>query len=612
MKHFFKYFLRCAVTALLILCSGCVVCASALTQTEPAQKYDPATEGILSGYYHIDTEKGYIYGISPGTSSKKLKDVCTPATLSVADGNVGTGCSVSLSGGTSKNSTLLAVVMGDPDGDGAVTYSDLSMIETFLLNGSISEIAKQAADINLDGKVSVTDYIKLKEAIDSHNGSDDILFPRKMPKAPAILLMPNKTAAFDLSPLPEGTAGFYSDREELVSISPDGSITAHGIEGSAFVYAVDSEGNVLARRMVTVLDEPARVSFTKKRIVLTRGQSQKTEPIFNHPVFPEITWSSSDTACVTVKDATVLAVGTGKATVYASIDGGSAAQLEIEVVSPISSLSVERTQYKLKPGTAKKLNISVYPENASRVYSLSSSNSSVVAVSDDGTLSALSYGTATVTLTEKYSGLSVCCTVKVCDVKQVAMTFDDGPSNETARMLDFLLANEMKATFFMVGNRLGYVPNTVKRMAAEGHELGYHSYAHSHQPSMPSDQIKSDFERSNDHLMSLTGRSFTVWRTPGGNHDARVLDCIKLPHILWSVDTRDWELRNAEQIYKAIIAQAEDGDIILLHDLYGFSVDAAMKAMAELNAGDFEFVTVTELLSSDGTPPAPSKTYYHN
>ena len=112
-------------------------------------------------------------------------------------------------------------------------------------------------------------------------------------------------------------------------------------------------------------------------------------------------------------------------------------------------------------------------------------------------------------------------------------------------------------------------------------------------------------------MKELTGREFTVWRTPGGDYNSRVLSCVPVPHIMWSVDTLDWKNRNSYSVYSAIMNQARDGSIILMHDLYGTTVDGATQAMKEMLAGDYEFLTVTELLSRKGTAPKPSTNYFN-
>ena len=192
---------------------------------------------------------------------------------------------------------------------------------------------------------------------------------------------------------------------------------------------------------------------------------------------------------------------------------------------------------------------------------------------------------------------------------QVALTFDDGPSTHSAKLLDFLKKNDIHVTFFLVGNRINSYPGTVKRQAAEGHEIGYHSYGHESQTGLSSERITSDFKKADKILSDLTGKHFTLWRTPGGDYNDRVLKAVPLPHIMWSVDTKDWQSRNASSVYHAI-RKAKDGDIVLLHDLYSSTVDGAIKAMEEMNKGDYEFLTVTELLSRKGKAPEKSTNYF--
>ena len=239
-----------------------------------------------------------------------------------------------------------------------------------------------------------------------------------------------------------------------------------------------------------------------------------------------------------------------------------------------------------------------------------SSDTSIAKVSSAGVVTGLQKGTATITVTGKTTGIQATCKVVVGRSKQIALTFDDGPSSHTSRLLDYLEDNEdIKVTFFMVGNRINSYKTSVKRMAEQGHELGYHSYTHKTQTGLSSSQIRSDYNKSNKIIKNLTGQGFTVWRTPGGSYNSRVLQSVPLPHIMWSVDTRDWETKNATKVYNSIMNNAKDGAIILLHDLHGTSVDGAIKAMKKLKAQGYEFVTVTELLSRDGTPPTAGSSY---
>ena len=171
-------------------------------------------------------------------------------------------------------------------------------------------------------------------------------------------------------------------------------------------------------------------------------------------------------------------------------------------------------------------------------------------------------------------------TVSAGESKQLALTFDDGPSVHTEKLLDYMRDKGIHATFFLVANRIPNYPQTVCRQADEGHELGYHSYAHKDQTKLTTERIFKEYQRASRELFELTGKDYTLWRSPGGTFDRRVLEAIPLPHVYWSVDTRDWESKNREAVRKAILSSAQDGAIILLHDLYASSVDGAIAAMA--------------------------------
>ena len=143
----------------------------------------------------------------------------------------------------------------------------------------------------------------------------------------------------------------------------------------------------------------------------------------------------------------------------------------------------------------------------------------------------------------------------------------------------------------------------------DGHEIGYHSYSHKIQTGLTSEQILEDYEKSSQILKDISGAEFTLWRTPGGGYNDRVLNALPLPHIMWSADSYDWQSRNSTAVYNQIMNSSFDGCIVLIHDLYSTSVSGATSAMQDLAAYGYEFVTVTEILSRDGTPPENHKSY---
>lgn len=589
MKNILKFSRKLLIAALAIVLLVTSVSA------DPGVK----PETISSSYYQVDGTM--VRGIAPGTTGEKLRKVCTGGELSAPDGPLATGDQlVDQVGGES----LTVIVTADINGDAKVSITDLLMFKAYLLGGQLNSAAVAAADVNYDGKVTITDFLRIKANL---LGLEQIA-PGRVAAAedPLVLLMPGKTDAWKV----DGAATYQSTDESLVTVDNTGKITALNKEGSAFVYALDHDGQVMDRGIVTVLNEVLTVSLGQDTMRLTMGASTELRAQLNHPVEAAVSWNSSDPNVATIDDVgKVTSVKPGITTITAQLSNGNQAQLELTVASPITAVQMERKLYKIKPGATRKLQLLQTPADAEDIYTWESSNPSVACVSADGTVTGITYGTVTIKVTGKYSGLSASCDVKICDVKQVALTFDDGPSGQTPRLLDYLKENDIHVTFFLVGNRMSSFSDSVKREVAEGHEVGYHSYSHKMQPNLSTEQIKSDFEKANKILKDLTGAEFTVWRTPGGNYNSRVLQAVPLPHIMWSVDTQDWSNRNASAVYYSIMNNAKDGSIILMHDLYGSTVDGAIMAMNEMQKGDYEFVTVTELLSRDGTPPEPSVSY---
>ncbi len=593
MKNFVKI---CSI--FLITCLSVLIFYSSVSAQEN-EKYDIAKDGIVSSYYTVDADKKFITGIAPGTSAQKLLSTCVPQGLIASSEKIATGTTITAESDSSV--FLTAVMIGDLNGDAGVSISDMLMLKSAVLGEALTDLAAAAGDLNFDGKVTITDFLKVKSFL---LGLESIETPQTQNNL--ILMMPGGTDSWYI----EGAASYQSDIPKLVSIAADGTLTAYEAEGSVFVYALAEDGTILARQMVTVLDEPLTVSLGMENCTLPMGKTLTLTPVFNHPVTSKITWATSDDTVLTVENGTLTAHNFGFATVTATLNNGSQAELKVTVAPPITELAIERMLYKIKPGNSKNLTVLMSPAESGEELIWTSSDPNIATVSDDGTVTGVNYGTCTVTVTGKYSGLSDSCDVKICDVIQVALTFDDGPSDKTNKLLDFLKENDIRVTFFLVGNRMEFYSSTVQREAAEGHEIGYHSYAHKMQPSLSSAQITSDFQKSDNILYQLTGQHFTLWRTPGGDYNDRVTSCVPLPHIMWNEDTLDWKYRNAYTVYSYIIRRANDGDIFLMHDLHGTTVDGAIMAMEEMIKGDYEFLTVTELLSRNGTPPENGKTYF--
>ena len=182
----------------------------------------------------------------------------------------------------------------------------------------------------------------------------------------------------------------------------------------------------------------------------------------------------------------------------------------------------------------------------------------------------------------------------------VALTFDDGPGSYTDRLLDCLEKYQAKATFFMVGQEAEYFPETVKRMEALGCELGNHSYDHTNFAKLNAEQISSEIGRVDQLLLDLVGHGATVVRPPYGEITDTVRSTVGTPMILWSIDTLDWETKNVASTLDIALTQVKDGDIILMHDIYETSVEAAEELIPALLDRGFLLLTVHELAAAHG------------
>ena len=202
--------------------------------------------------------------------------------------------------------------------------------------------------------------------------------------------------------------------------------------------------------------------------------------------------------------------------------------------------------------------------------------------------------------------------------RRIALTFDDGPHpTYTTRLLDALYTRDVAVTFFVLGQQVAAYPSVAQRIVREGHEIASHSYRHPDLSRMSAAGIRDELSRTRNVIYQTTGRNPTLLRPPYGSYNATVQSVAKefgYPLILWSVDTRDWESRNVNAIMGHFVdgrgnIRIREGDIILLHDIYGTTIDAAIRAIDLLLANGFTFVTVSELLTERHGTITPGKVY---
>ena len=194
----------------------------------------------------------------------------------------------------------------------------------------------------------------------------------------------------------------------------------------------------------------------------------------------------------------------------------------------------------------------------------------------------------------------------------VAITFDDGPHiSNTRRLLDGLAAREIPATFFLVGERLAGNEALVRDMAAQGHQIGIHTWDHI---MLDEDVSPQEFIRQTTQtrqaLEHILGEGDYWLRPPYGIITPQLQRLEEGPLIIWSVDPEDWKDRDKARIVSFVLDRVRDGDIILMHDMFDVSVDAALEICDALLERGYCFVTVEQLMELRGEEPMAGRRYH--
>lgn len=184
--------------------------------------------------------------------------------------------------------------------------------------------------------------------------------------------------------------------------------------------------------------------------------------------------------------------------------------------------------------------------------------------------------------------------------KAIALTFDDGPTEYTAALLDGLSEYDVKVSFFVSGSKAEAYPETLKRAYDEGHLIGNHTYEHLNFLTSSSKEIENSIDKCNEIVSGITGVRPLFVRAPHGYTTFWQLKAFDTFFVKWSVDTNDWKGKDADYIYERIMDKASDGEIILLHDTSEATVEAVLRAIPELLEEGYELVRVDDLLTRNG------------
>lgn len=182
------------------------------------------------------------------------------------------------------------------------------------------------------------------------------------------------------------------------------------------------------------------------------------------------------------------------------------------------------------------------------------------------------------------------------DKPMIALTFDDGPNHNTSRILDILEKYNVKATFFILGSNIKNNEETIKRMSKLGMEIGSHMYSHKLITKLKDNQITDEIKQVDDLIFNVIGKYPTLLRPSYGTVNKRIKKLIDKPIIIWNIDTLDWKYHNSQKIADRVFKDINDGDIVLMHDIYRATANSLEIIIPSLLEQGYQLVTVSELL----------------
>lgn len=186
----------------------------------------------------------------------------------------------------------------------------------------------------------------------------------------------------------------------------------------------------------------------------------------------------------------------------------------------------------------------------------------------------------------------------------VALTFDDGPDGNTLKLMEIFKKEGVKATFYVKGKNVKKAPGIVKKAFDAGHEIGNHTYTHPHLPKMTAEEVRKEIIDTQQAVKEATGSEPKTFRAPYLQQDEKVLTVLrelKMKSIMSSVGTNDWNKKETvASITDTATLKTKGGDIVLMHSWQKKTLDAMPEIIKRLKAKGLKFVTVSELLASEG------------
>ena len=179
--------------------------------------------------------------------------------------------------------------------------------------------------------------------------------------------------------------------------------------------------------------------------------------------------------------------------------------------------------------------------------------------------------------------------------KMIALTFDDGPSKYTDKIINLLNKYDANGTFFVLGNKVEMYKETLIKMVEQGSEIGNHSYNHKWLIKLNKDEFINQVNQTQSILKNTIGYTPTLLRPTYGSVNDEIKNNTTLDIVLWNIDTLDWKLKNYRDIANRVVEKVDDGDIVLMHDIHERTLKALEIILPKLKEEEYQFVTVSEL-----------------
>ncbi len=321
-----------------------------------------------------------------------------------------------------------------------------------------------------------------------------------------------------------------------------------------------------------------------------------------------IYWMSSNESVATVdNNGYVTPHNLGSTVITAQTENGEEDTCTVIVTdNPVTSISLSETSLTIPDRTAYVLTAEVAPLTAQNLdITWKSSDKKVAVVNKNGKVFAKSPGTCWISATAN-GGVDVVArcmlTVEPSDapMKYVALTYDDGPCDNTLDILEVLEEYDVQVTFFWLGQLVERYPNYVRKAHSRGHEIGNHSYSHETLTQISLEKAQKQMADADAAIKAAIGIEAPVYRAPGGSVNKKIAQACGKPFIDWTVDTLDWKYRDPEHVWTFIAKNTGNYDIVLMHDIRPTTMEATKKAVPYLLEQGFTLVTMTELLELVG------------